>query len=244
MPQLNSTVQPGRLKRSEMKKALVSIIVFLVTATCQNTPDSIPLGSWDYDIYINDVKTGTARFSTEKTGNTYVCSSFMQVFGGDVINTTEQVLIETTDFKPVKLEIHNKIIHGDTVEKIDTVARFKGGQVTLTVDGMTSTVVINRPFVLDGNIYLHELIKAGFKKGTSISLSVYEPSIEIDEPVTMHVSVMGRKTVSVGGRIRPLIHITQAIAGIKSIDVYIDNRGVTHKAVIEMLNNRLELIKQ
>ena len=163
---------------------------------------------------------------------------------GAIVNTTKQTIVETTEFAPVRLEIQNKIIHGGITENIDTTAVFKGKTVTLTAGSDTSTFTMEKPFVLDGAIYIHEIIRNEFKEGTEISFSVYEPSIETEEPVSLKLKVLGAEMVTVGNTQKELVHITEAIAGIKNINIYIDKQGITHKAVITMLNNRLELVLQ
>lgn len=227
-----------------MKKILTVILFISAALSCKHTPSAIPLGSWDYNILVNGTKTGTALIKTTFDGNNYESKTFMEIKAGNITNTTEQILVETAEFKPVKLEIKNRIIHDNIIEKIDTMAEFKGNQITLLTDGNKKTFIIEKPFVLDGNLYMRELMKANFKKGTTFTLSIYEPTIEVDEPIQVKIAVIGRKKIDINGTTKELIHIVQFIAGIKSVDFFIDETGITYKAVIVMLNNKLELILQ
>lgn len=229
-----------------MNKFLFLTLFFLISisAACKPAPSEIPLGTWKYDILVNGIKNGTAVITNSLDNGRYTSNSRMEIKAGKISNTTEQVLVETTEFKPVRLEIKNRIIHGDVIEKIDTVAEFNDQQVTLDSDGNKRTFTINQPFVLDGNLYMRELIKAGFKQGTTLTLSVYEPTIEVEEPIPVKIAVVGREKVDVKNEMKELIHIVQFIAGIKSVDIYMDDSGITYKAVIVMLNNKLELILQ
>ncbi|HOO72309.1 MAG TPA: hypothetical protein PK926_11155 [Spirochaetota bacterium] len=225
-----------------MKKTAFLSFILLMLIACKSAPGPVPLGSWDYEILINGVPVGEAEMSTSKKNDTYISVAEMSMKAGAIVNTTKQTIVETTGFAPVKLEIQNRIIHGGITENIDTTAVFKGRTVTLTAGADTSTFTIEKPFVLDGAIYIHEIIRNGFKEGTEISFSVYEPSIETEEPVSLKLKVLGTEMVSVGNTQKELVHITEAIAGIKNINIYIDKQGITHKAVITMLNNRLELV--
>jgi hypothetical protein len=225
-----------------MKKILLLLISAVLIVSCSKTPASIPSGQWSYKILMNGTEVGSADISNKMENDRYVNVVDMKMQAGEILNTTKQVVIETMDFKPVKLEIHNKIFTGNSTENIDTVAVFEGQQVTLTADKTTSSFTISRPFVLEGNAITSELIKAGFRDGTEIVLSVYEPSIELEEPITIKTRVVGREKVDINGVPKDLIHITHQIENMKNIDSYIDDRGITQKEVITMLNSRLELV--
>jgi hypothetical protein len=91
---------------------------------------------------------------------------------------------------------------------------------------------------------MNELIKSGFRNGTVVRHHVYEPSVDIEEPVLIIVKVIGWERVELRGKKKKLLHIGYSIENLKNIDVYIDDRGITLKTVITMLNNRLELVKE
>jgi len=155
------------------------------------------------------------------------------------------VVVETTKFKPVKVEIHNEIINNDTIQKIKTIAHFKGPQgheVELDTGEEKTSFTIGKPFVLDGNYFMSELLNKKFKNGTVIQSFVYEPSIEVEEPVMMTVKVIGMEKVEINGSKKTLLHLVQSIENFKTIDLYLDNEGIANKFVIKMLNNTIELV--
>ncbi len=225
-----------------MKAYILSLIIMISGCACKGAPGAIPVGTWDYDILINGVDAGEARTSVRADKNRYVSVSYMTIEAGEVVNSYTQTLTETVDFKPVSLKIENRVIHGSKTENIDTVAVFKDNTVTLTAGGSTRTITIDKPFVLDGAIYMSELVRRKFRKGTEISFSVYEPTVETEEPISVKLLVLGEKQVEINGESRTLVHVVESIAGIKNIDIYVDDEGITHKAVITMLNNSLELV--
>jgi hypothetical protein len=151
-------------------------------------------------------------------------------------------VIETLDFRPVRLETYSKTTQHGKDNEIKTTAVFEGNTVKLDTGDSKTTITIDRPFVLEGNYFMQRLIEAGFKPGTVIKGYVYEPSVDIEAPVLILVKVIGREKVRVGERTMRLLHLGYSIENLKNIDAYLDDEGITQKTVIVMLNNRLELI--
>jgi hypothetical protein len=55
------------------------------------------------------------------------------------------------------------------------------------------------------------------------------------------VNVAGRENVMVNGKELKLIHVRQRVEKLKSVDMYLNDTGVTEKMVIKMLNNIFEI---
>lgn len=216
----------------------------MVTAvpSCRKGADSIPTGTWKYRLLVNGAPLGSAVVSNSKSGGRYISSMEMQMDAGYVRNWTSQKIIETIDFRPIRLEICNKTFQNGEDTEIKTVAEFNGDTVTLDTGESKSVITISRPFILEGNYFMNELIKTGFKKGTVIRNYIYEPSVDIEEPVLVLVKVIGREKILVNDHKKSLIHLGFSIENMKNIDSYIDDEGITQKTIITMLNNRLELI--
>jgi hypothetical protein len=53
---------------------------------------------------------------------------------------------------------------------------------------------------------------------------------------------MGQEKLEINGRPKKVFHMKQIIENFKEIDIYLDEKGVTQKADILMLNNRIELV--
>jgi len=179
--------------------------------------------------------------SNRREGNSYVSTSELQMKAGQVMNVSRQEVTESLDFRPQKLETHNKIIMAGAVQRIDTVAEFSGRTVKLTMGSDISTVTLDRDVVLDGNYFIDAMIKHGFKKNTKLEAYIYDPSIEIESPILLTSKVMGKKMITVNNETFPCIHIVDTIENIKSFDRYIDGNGVLVKAVLNMLNLTVEL---
>ncbi len=216
----------------------------LLGPACSKTPAAIPSGSWSYALYVNEVKAGSAVFSSRRDGKHYIVSSELSMSLGDVTNTSRQIVTETLDFKPVRLETYNKVAEGVKVQTSETIALFRGGEVELRLGGNKSVVRIEGDFVLDGNFFISRLIENKFRDGYEIKSAIYDPSIELEAIIPVKTRVVGRETVLVGGRKRRLIHITQSIESVKSADSYLDEEGVLVKGVITMLNLTIELVRQ
>ncbi len=226
-----------------MKKLLLYTVILLISAgACRKGADDIPTGTWKYRLLVNGAAIGKAVVTNRTADGRYVSTMDMEMDAGYIRNTSRQIITETLDFKPVKLELYNKTIQNDQVTEVKTIATFSGNRVELDTGEGKSTITITRPFILEGNYFMKELIRNEFKKGTVIRNYIYEPSVDTEEPVLILVKVLGREDVTIHGKTRNLIHLGFSIENLKNIDSYIDDDGITQKTVITMLNNRLELV--
>ena len=226
-----------------LKKYFLCFMILLFSAgACRSKLSSIPTGTWTYRLLVNGAAIGKAVVTNTVSNNLYISTTDMEMDAGNIKNTTRQVITETMNFKPVRLEVYNKTIQNDQVNEMKTIAKFTGNKVELDAGGSKSTITIAIPFILEGNYFMNELIKHDFKNGTIIKNYIYEPSVDIEEPVLVLVKVLGREDISIKGKTRNLIHMGFSIENLKNIDSYIDANGITQKTVITMLNNRLELV--
>jgi hypothetical protein len=228
---------------SPFKKTVLFLAIMIIAAgACHKVLGKIPTGTWKYRLIVNGARIGTAVVTNAVSGNRYVSTMDMNMDAGYIKNSTRQVITETLDFKPVKLEVYNRTIQNGQETELKTVAAFTGTRVDLDTGDAKSTFTIEKPFILEGNYFMNELIKCKFKKDTILSSRVYEPSVDPEEPVLVMVKVIGREEVQVNGKTMDLIHLGYSIENLKNIDTYIDDNGITQKTVITMLNNRLELV--
>lgn len=228
-----------------MKRLFILIFFILSITSCTGrVPQVIPQGTWQYLLLMNGVEIGTASVSNKQTKTHHISTVQMDMTLGKIKNSTRQVITETIDFKPVKLEIYNTVTNDDNVQKINTVAEIKGKKIILTAGETKTETTIEKPFILDGNYFMNFFINKKFKKGTQASAYLYDPTFETEEPIRVTMTVAGRESVTINGRKKTLIHLVQRIENSKNIDIYINEAGIAQKAVILMLNNRIELIKK
>lgn len=228
-----------------MKKISLTVLCLILLLSCRSTPESVPEGTWKYDLIVNGVKAGSAVTVIDEKENLYITRNEMYLKIGTMENKTVQTVTETRDFKPVSLEIHNTIKDSSSGlnHEMSKTAVFEGNRVTLKSDGFESVIDITGPFILDGNYFFKELVKSGFKKGTRIEARIYEPSVEIDNTILVIVDVAGREKIEVGSVEMDLIHVKQRVEQLKIVDIYLNDEGVMEKSVIKMLNNIFELIR-
>jgi len=237
------------LNKSEGKqmklRSLIFISIIIAAISCSSKPAQIPEGTWNYDLLVNGVKAGRAVSSNTMTGDNYVIKSEMYLNMGSIENRSIQIVTETKDFKPVKLEVLNSVTDtsGIANQDINKIVTFKGSEVTLKTGDYESRFTIKDPFVLDGNYFFSELLKNNFKEGVIIKSHIYEPSVEIDTPILVIVEVKGMESILVGKKTMKLLHIKQRVEKFKSMDIYLNENGVTEKIVIKMLNNVFELVR-
>lgn len=229
-----------------MKFKFMLLIIILISIECSSRriPEKIPMGRWEYALMINGVTVGSAVISNSQTEKHYISETEMKMKAGKITNISRQVVTETKDFKPVKLEINNSIHFNNTSQKIVTRALFNENAIELDSMGKKSRISVKEPFVIDGNYFINKLIKNRFKEGYSVSSRIYEPSMEPDETIGVTVKVMGIEKVEKNEKKIELIHIVQSIDNFKSIDIYLNFDCIMEKAVIKMLNNRIELIRE
>lgn len=226
-------------------RSLLSISIIIIAVSCTSKPNQIPEGTWNYNLLVNGVKAGRAVFSNTSSGEHYIIKSEMYLNMGSIENKSIQIVTETKDFKPVKLEVMNTVTDtaGNSTQEINKTATFNGDEVTLKTGDYESKYKLQGPFVLDGNFFFSELMKNKFKTGVIIKTNIYEPSVEIDTPILVLVETKGIDTVQVGSRSMKLFHIRQRVEKLKSMDMYLNEDGVTEKVVIKMLNNVFELVR-
>lgn len=226
-----------------MKKlAILLLLVIIPAASCRRGIDAIPTGTWNYRLLVNGADIGSAVVTNELKNGMYISTTVMEMDAGYIRNSTRQIITETADFKPVKLEVYNVTEQNGQKNEMNTVARFSGNRVDLDTAATRSTITIDRPFILEGNYFMQELIKCKFKEGTVLKNYVYEPSVDVEEPMLVMIKVLGREKVLINGTKKNLIHLGYSIENLKNIDMYIDEDGITQKTTIVMLNNKLELI--
>ena len=233
-------------KVNKMKfRSFLSILIIIISVSCSSKPTQIPEGIWNYDLLINGVRAGRAVFSNTSSGDNFIVKSEMYLNMGTIENKSIQIVTETKNFKPVKLEVLNTVTDtaGNSTQEINKTATFKGDEVTLKTGDYESKFKIQGPFVLDGNYFFSELLKNKFKTGVIVKANIYEPSVEIDTPILVLVEAKGVESVQVGGRSMRLLHVKQRVEKLKSMDMYLNENGVTEKIVIKMLNNIFELVR-
>lgn len=224
-------------------RILIFTAIIASIISCTPSPAAIPEGTWNYDLLINGVKTGRAVFSNTLTGDRYVSRSEMYLNMGTIENKSVQIITETKDFKPVKLETYNTVTDTSTGSKdeINKTATFNGKEVTLISGKDETRITLDEDFILDGNFFFNELLRTGFKTGAKVTGHIYEPSVETDSPILVIVEVMGMENVKINGAEMKLLHIKERVEKLKSMDTYLDKTGIMEKVVIKMLNNVFEL---
>lgn len=216
--------------------------LLLSRVACADVPRAIPVGSWDYVLLVNGVRAGSALISNRREGETYVITSELDIDIAGMRNVSRQVVTETADFTPIRLETINRIHGPEGWKDIRTTALFRGAEVEIRSGGRATRISLSGNYVLDGNYFAAKLIQGGFREGLEIKAAIYDPSIELDALVPVTTRVVGRETVEVAGKKRRLLHISQSIDVIKSADSYLDENGVMVKAVMRMMNLTIELV--
>ncbi len=226
------------------KTAIRFIATMLLVGACSRTPAAIPLGSWNYALYLNGNRVGLASIANLRENGRYITITEMTMKSGEVTSISKQIITETENFAPIKYETYNKIIKGNFTQNIDTVAEFSGKKVKLVTGMSVQELELDRDFKLEGNYFYSKLIEAGFKKGTKLKTYIYEPAIDPEMPILMKVYVLGRETVKIGEKNHQAFHVIEYIEKFKSFDMYLDEKGILLKAELTMLNMQIQLVRE
>jgi len=220
------------------------LLIFLLIWGCKNNPSAIPTGEWHYTLFINSYKAGTATISNKIKNNSYINKSILDMKTPYTKNYFSYKIIESKNFTPIMLITQNKITVKNKTSEWKTAVEFKNNTIFITKNKIKTKLIIPQNFVLEGNYFLSELIKANFKKGTILKKMIYNPTIALEKPILITIKSLGYEIVKINGKNRNLIHITETIEDTKTIDSFLDKNGVVIKSKIYMLNNKIELVKK
>lgn len=224
-------------------RRIITLVTLILLLSCGKVPGSLTNGEWRYDLIVNGVRAGSAVISNSEKDGLLVSRTEMIISLGTMKNTTVQTVVETVDFRPVRLEIINTMEDSSSGSRqvISRVAEFRGNVVTLDSDGTKAEYTLAEPFIIDGNFFADSLVKGKFSEKMEVRAKLYEPTVAADKTILVIVNVAGREKVKVRGKELKLIHVRQRVEKLKSVDIYLDDNGVTEKMVIKMLNNIFEM---
>lgn len=225
-----------------MKKTFFTAFILSIAVLCSGEPYAIVPETLHYAILMNNTQIGTADISTEVLNDSYITKDIMKIMIGDVINTIEETVVESRDFRPLRTEIINKIVKGDKATTINVLAEFDGNRVSVTTGATKETYILKDRFYLNGNFFNSELMKRGLARTGSISASLYYPLIEIDSTVKVTLKNVGKEKVLVRGKQMELFHVEMYISDVKQHDMYLDESGTAVKSSQSFLNNTIELV--
>ncbi len=223
----------------------VSLSMVAVVISCTKEVKSIERGSFNYSLTINGMPAGSAKLTKKVENGNHITETTMTISAGTIRNSSFQRVTETSDYRPVKLEVVNKMSDSrtGTGETVKRTATFKGSKVTLESNGYKTENTIKGKFYLDGAFFEDELLKKKFKPGTTIRAKIYEPSVAVERPIVVVFKVVGKEKIKMGNRELELevIHLKEQIENLKSMDIYVNHKGITQKIVMKMLNNKIEM---
>lgn len=226
-----------------MKRLLSAFAISSCLLFCACTitaPREVPVGTWNYDLLVNDVKMGHAVISNTINNEHYIYTFNLSI--GNDTTYSRYTITETLDCQPVRLEKQTLIQQETTHSKINIIAEPKGKTITLFEDNRKSTITLEDDFIFDGNYFLHQLIRSNFKKGTTIQHNIYDPSIEREAVIPVTMTLEDTETISVNSVLHKAWRVNQSIGNIKNIIIYLNDKGVVLKSSITMLNLKMDII--
>ncbi|MFW5861012.1 MAG: hypothetical protein ACOCWZ_02080 [Spirochaetota bacterium] len=227
-----------------MKNGLSLLVVPFLIICCGTTPPkTIPTGTWNYTVRVNGTEVGKAVMSNTLENNQYTYTSRITMGNPLMSHTITHIIVEKTDFTPVRLETHETTVQDGKEIQSDLVATFDEQTVTIKDENHTARVTLKENFVLDGNYFTHKLIQNNFREGFTASARVYDPNIELQQTIPVTIKVMGEEKIMEGMKPVATIHLRQSIGRVQSIDTYIDETGMAVKVIMEMMNMKMEITR-
>ncbi len=227
-----------------MQMGLSLLVVPLLMICCGITmPKTIPTGTNSYTVRVNGTEVGKAVMSNTLQNDEYTYTSRITMGNALMKHTITHVIVEKTDFTPVRLETHEITTQDGREIRSDLVATFDGQTVTIKDGDHTARVTLKEDFVLDGNYFTHKLIQNNFREGFTASARVYDPSIELQQTIPVTFEVIGEETIMTGMKPAATIHLRQRIDRVQAIDTYIDETGTAVKVIMEMMNMKMEITR-
>lgn len=227
-----------------MRKIFSAAFIFLFSAALfpQSARNSVPLGTWNYGVFIGKTRVGTASSNIEFKNNQYISTMDMTMKVGDAIVTTREMTKETESFAPVSYFSSTSSILKNAVTRDLINAEFTGGKITLKRAGETKELEFKESFCISGNILLAGLLKGKLAKDLEVKGRTYSPSFDEESLISISEKVAGKESVAMPSGKMDLVHTVQTLGPIRSIHNYMDAKGTVHKTSITMMNMTLDLI--
>lgn len=233
-----------RQRQHIIKKGLSLLVAPLLIISCGTTlPKTIPTGTWNYTVRVNDTEVGKAVMSNTLQNDEYTSNTRITMGNALMTHTITHTVVEKTDFTPVRLETHEITTQDGREIRSDLVATFDRQTVTIKHGDHTARVTLKEDFVLDGNYFTHKMIQNNFREGFTARAQVYDPAIELQQTIPVKTEVMGEETIMAGVKPVTTIHLRQSIGKMQSINTYIDKTGMPVKIIMEMMNMKMEITR-
>lgn len=221
-----------------------NLLLLIILSSWCHASENTAQGEWKYKLFLNEIEVGYAIIINRTENNNYITSSEYLIKFKNITTVTKDTVIETLDFKPVKLQNYSKIESAGKFQETNIVSTFNGRNVELIHGDKKYKYKLNRDYIIDGNYFMSLVMKAKFKPGFEAVNYIYNPAVELDTPIQAKTKVIGPVTIIINGKKNKLIHIVQSIENIKeNINLYVDEKGILHKGIIYMLNLKIELIR-
>ena len=104
--------------RNMKKTVFLTLLIMISGMACTGPPSEIPLGTWEYDLYVNGVKAGKAVTSLTREKGLYITESRMEMNAGTIKNTSMNRVVwskhkfESKLVNPANKRKYNVIIVG------------------------------------------------------------------------------------------------------------------------------------
>ncbi len=218
------------------------ILIFSVLTLSINAAITIPMGIWQYSVYSDGEKIGSAITSVKTIKNQYHSINEITVRSGSAAVNLKEVIIETSNLKPVKIISSKTIIKGEGIQRNEVTIQFSNsGQVTISDGNEKQEITINDEFYIGSNYLSHLLRKNGFIEPLDSSVKIYDYSKDKNSLITMTQKFIKKELVTVNGKEMYLYHIVQTYGGLNDIHTFVDKNGTVYKTSVKALNKNITL---
>jgi hypothetical protein len=229
---------------STMKKTMSALAILLFTSVLfsQTASAPVPLGTWNYGVFVGKNRIGSAASVVSFSSGQYVSTMDMTIKIAEAIVMTSETAKESQTFAPISYSSSTSSVLKDTVTRDIISAEFSGGKITLKRAGETKQYEFKEPFVISGNILIAGLLKGKLANNLEMKGMTYSPGYEEESLIPVSEKVIGKESVTLPSGKKDLIHTVQTMGPIRNIHNYMDSKGNVYKTSISMLNMTLDLI--
>ncbi len=227
-----------------------NLVVVIVAMACTDAfafdPADPPQGVFVDEWLIMEMgghRVGYLHSELSRTGDTIYTNNLMSMslkrMNSPVTITQLQSAKETLDGKP--LEFSSQM--DASMQKLTVSGYIEEGKVHVTSKqfGNPTTATYDYPngAVMTWGTYLKQH-REGFKSGTSYDVTVYEPSMAADVPVTMTIKIGDKETIDLDGKTVEAIKTSQvmklpAMPTALETTAWIDDEGTVLRTLLPMM---------
>lgn len=229
------------------------IPALLIMLSCASAPVAqkpaggafeIPYGTYRYDMTVNGNPAGLNTVTVKNDNGRMITESVSTIEWMGVRNSIAQRVIETADGRAIESETTVTVKRGSFETKTITRAKAHGNEIRINDDGLERSVVVNGNYSFSEGATMPILAAQGFAPGSVAKVTLFDPVLNPEGPVTLTEKITGRQKMDWRGKKLDLIRSVIDLDGTLAMTQYFDERGVAYIIEHEIMNLKFRMVLQ